>query len=302
MTTSIHCIVTRFSFRFKPDDSTDKLLSKERLDERVAMFEKYCYASITNQTCTDFYWIIIIDPLLPPEYVAKLEELITRHKQSDIYPSRGPREIWLHRWDWDVSTGQRLGEIDWIIGYLERLAIAESRQWIKPKYLVTTRLDDDDCLVDTFINLVRDEVRKRPKGLRYLSYSIGYQHYIEKKALRKQRLPMIAIGLTLIAEIDKYPICVYLGCHTHIPRYLKDPEKHPQLHKYYLANKEYPNSIAIKRKQVSERLYVIRTGGPVWIRNVHDFNLQKNIGKTSGRSQNFDEVKKILKSRFNVNL
>lgn len=297
-----HCIITRFSFRFKPDDPIDKLLSTERLDERIKMFEKYCYASIVNQTGKYFCWIIIIDPLLPNEYKQALQDLIDAHKNSENYDTKGPRDIWLHTWDWDVSTGFRLGEIDWILEYYRRRDIEAGKEWVRPKYLVTTRLDDDDCLVNTFINLVRTEIQKRPKGFRYISFSVGYQHYISKKALRKNRVPMIALGLTLIAEIDKYPMCVYLGCHTHIPRYLKDPDKHPQMKKHYLRNKDYPNSIAIKKKQVQERLHVVRTGGPVWVRNVHDFNLQKNIGRSNGKSQNFENVKKEMKTRFNVDL
>lgn len=336
----LHCIITRFSFRFKEDDSIDRLLSDERLTERVRLFEKYCYSSIINQTNPNFYWIIIIDPLLPEEYVDQLTELIERHRESEEYIKRGPREIWLHRWDWQVTTGEKLGRIDWILEYfrelhrvkhglpepeegaIERQVVSAKEQengaqvakvkvemvdpeleWKPPKYLITTRLDDDDCLVDTFINLVRKQIRQAPiHGLRYFSFSVGYQHYVQKHALRLYRLPMIALGLTLVAEIDKYPICAYMGSHTQIPNYLKDPRKHKRMHKYYKQNRDLLSNTATIRKQVADRLWVIRTGGPVWVRNVHDFNLQKNIGRSTGRQQDSTKVRQVMKDRFNVQI
>lgn len=356
----LHVIVTRFSFRFKPDDPIDPLLCDDRLVERIRLFEKYCYSSIINQTNQKFYWIIIIDPLLPEEYIDQLDDLIAQHKESEHYETRGPREIWLHKWDWEVTTGKKLGRIDWILKYFEDLhnqqfieddeeindeeiededdevldvngekmenifipkeerkydqeikiqirfdepIIPEEKKWTPPKYLITTRLDDDDCLVNTFINLVHKQFRSAPvRGLRYLSFSVGYQHYVEQHNLRLYRLPMIALGLTLIAEISKYPVCAYMGSHTKIPLYLKDPQKHEQMFALYKANKEFPSNLSMVRKQLKDRLWIIKTGGPVWVRNVHGYNLQKNIGKSSGRQQDNMKVKQVMKARFNVEL
>jgi hypothetical protein len=301
----LHVIVTRFSFRFKPTDTTDNLLSTQRLDERIAMFEKFCYSSIINQTNPNFYWIIIIDPLLPQQYIDTFNLLIQRHKSSEKYPSRGPREIWLNQWDWQidgvaVSTGHKLGRIEWILEYFNCLTIDASK-W---KYLITTRLDDDDCLVDNYINQVHSEMKISPiNGFRYLSFAVGYQHYIKQEALRKYKLPMIALGLTLITEIKKYPMCVYLGCHTHIAGYLRDPKKHADLYNMYLKNKEYPVSRNLQYKQVNDRLKIIRIGEPVWVRNVHDFNLQKNIGRNlTGQKQSLNTIKGIMKTSFGVSL
>lgn len=334
----LHVIVTRFSFRFKADDPIDPLLSDERLDERIRLFKKYCYSSIINQTGKKFYWIIIIDPLLPEEYIDQLDDLIAEHKESENYSNCGPREIWLHKWDWEDTTGKKLGRIDWILKYFEELhnqqfteeedeeeeelitdqeysqnidiqisfddpIIPEDKRWKPPKYLITTRLDDDDCLVSTFINLVNKQFRSAPvHGLRYLSFSVGYQHYVEQHNLRLYRLPMIALGLTLIAEISKYPICAYMGSHTKIPLYLKDPKRHDQMFALYKKNKELPSNLSVVRKQLKDRLWVIKTGGPVWVRNVHGYNLQKNIGKSTGRQQDNMKVKQVMQSRFNVTL
>jgi hypothetical protein len=290
--------VTRFSFRFRPDDPVDKLLSDARLDERIRLFEKFCYSSIINQTNKKFYWILIIDPLLSQKYVDQLNQLINKHKNSLQYATKGPREIWLHTWDWNESTGIKLGKLDWILSYFPDSEVKTT------KYMITTRLDDDDCLVNNFIDLVNKQLNKKPyvKGFRYISFSVGYQHYVKQQSLRFHKLPMIALGLTLITELNKYPMCVYLGCHTHILGYLKDPSKHAQMLALYQRNKDYSKNPAIIRKQFQERITVIRIGSAVWIRNVHDFNLQKNIGRNIKGKQDINKNKTILKDKFNVTM
>lgn len=290
--------MTRFSFRFKQDDPVDKLLSDERLDERIRLFEKFCYASITNQNNKNFYWILIIDPLLSQKYIDRLSDLINKHKKSLHYANKGPREIWLHTWNWEESTGIKLGKVDWILSYFDSEIVK------KTKYMITTRLDDDDCLVNNFIDLVNKQLNKKPyiKGFRYISFSVGYQHYVKRQALRLHKLPMIALGLTLITELNKYPMCVYLGCHTHIIGYIKDPTKHKQMLELYERNKDYSKNPNVLRNQLQERLTVIRTGGPIWVRNVHDFNLQKNIGRNVTTKQDIGKNKIILKEKFNVNI
>jgi len=294
---SCHCIITRFSYRFRKTDPTDKLLSDKRLDERIKLHEKFCYSSIVNQLNPNFYWILIIDPLLPEKYRSQLEELIQRHKKSENYQKKGPREIWLHTWDWDQNN---LGKLDWVFPYFDQLSQKNGNNWEKPKYFVTTRLDDDDSLVETFVDQVKTQVRKRPfiKGFRYLSFSVGYHYYVGHSSLRMTRLPMIALGLTLVAEISKYPLCVYMGSHTRIPTYIKDPNRHATMLEYYKKNKDLP----VNRRQIMDRLFVIRGGTPVWIRNVHEFNLQKNITKHYSKKQNHVKIKEILSKQFHIDI
>lgn len=296
----LHFIVTRFSFRFKEEDPTEKLLSDQRLTERVAMFEKYCWKSICYQNCPNFYWIIIIDPLLPSKYKLALEELITRHKNSSEYQTRGPREIWLHTWDWEVSTGTKLGQIDWILEYLEK----DNPSFKRPRYLITTRLDDDDCLAFNFVLKMKKRIQDQPhvKGFRYYSFSTGCHHYTKFNALKRSDTPMIALGLTLVAEIKKYPICVYLGSHTKIALYIRNPKRHPVFYQLYRRNNEYPENSLLVKRQVQDRLKVLKTMNPVWIRNIHDFNLQKNIGRRYNTKQNLSKNQKILKDHFNVEI
>lgn len=304
-----HCIITRFSFRFRKDDPHLPLLSEERMEERLRIFEHYCFPSIIHQTNPNFYWILIIDPLLPDKYREALERLIHDFKNSDLYQTHGPREIWIHIWDWD----NKLGQIDWILPYFEKYWIKMQKlslngeamenvdlNWIPPKYLVTTRLDDDDSLVFNFTDIVKSQLTRTPKvkDFRYLSFCVGYYYYSNNKTLRMTKSPMIALGLTLITVIDKYPLCVYLGSHTKIPNFIKKPELNKIMNQYHQKNRDGP----ITRTKVMDRLYVIRSGPPIYVRNVHDFNLQKNITRHRIKNQNLNKVKDILKKKFHVNI
>lgn len=299
----LHCIITRFSYRFKKDSPIEPLLSEKRLDERIRLFKQYCFPSIINQSNPKFYWIIIVDPALPMKYREQLENLINEYKDSELYSKKGPRDIWLHTWDWDHNV---LGQIDWILQYFvadwnhKQELLEDPSEWKNPKYLITTRLDDDDSLVYNFTNIIKSHLTRVPKinDFRYLSFCNGYHFYSTKKTLRLTKVPMIALGLTLITVIDKYPLCVYLGSHTRIPMFIKKPEINKIMEHYVRKNKDYP----ITRKKILDRLNVVRGGSPIYVRNVHDFNLQKNISRHHNRSQDFNKIKGIMKDKFNVDI
>jgi len=281
----IHCIVTRFSFRFREDHPYDKLLDPKRLDERVRIFRQYCFPSVANQECKDFYWILIVDPLLPEEYREQLYAIFNDFYESPLYEKRGPRKIWLHTWDWSIHN---LANIDWIMEHF-------SEQ--QPKYLITTRLDDDDSLAVNFTKMIRSNLEKsKINSFKYISYTVGYYYYSQKNTLRIQRVPLIAIGLTLITDISKYPMCVYLGNHTKIPSYLKTPNRHAKMNALYLENNDLP----VTQRQYLSRIELIRGGNPMWIRNVHDYNLQKNIARHYNKRQNLDKIKEVLWRKFRI--
>jgi Putative rhamnosyl transferase len=261
----LHVIITRFSYRFRKDDLVDKLLNPARLDHRIDIFKQYCFPSIINQNIGNFYWILIVDPLLPVKYRQKLQELIDNHKKTSL--NKGPRDIWLHNWDWDIN---KLENIDWILNYFDN----------KPKYLITTRLDDDDALSYDFIKMVQHNLKLDDTvPFKYFSYSIGWHFYTNRNVLKQSRNPMIALGLSLITDINKYPICVYLGNHTRIPRYLKTPDSHSKLFALYKRNGDLPTSI----QQVQKRLCVVKMGEPMWLRTIHGFNLQPNLKQHNKR-------------------
>lgn len=299
-----HVIITRFSFRFRKNDPKFPLLSEDRLNERVRIFRDFCFPSIAGQTNKNFNWILIIDPELPGKFKEELQSIFQNFRNSINYESKGPRNLWFHEWDWEQNN---LGKIDWILPYFSIDDLKESKpsEKLGSKYLVTTRLDDDDCLHQNFVQNVSRQILKPArdlgpiKGFRYLSYCHGYQYQVNSKILKRTRIPLIALGLTLIAEIDKYPLCAYFGNHTKVGNYVRKPETHPGMLELYQKNKDLP----VTQKQILNRLLLIREKDPSYIRNVHEFNLQKNIPRH--KTQSKDRLKmiiRIMKDSFNVNI
>jgi hypothetical protein len=293
---SHHVIITRFNYRFKKDAQVDKLLSPENLEHRINIFKTFCYPSVVRQTCPKFYWILIIDPLLPQKYFAELTDLITLHEQSNHYNTKGPRKIWLHTWDWDSN---KLDRTDWVMKYLANESQTGSTE---PDFLITSRLDSDDSLTKKFIMTVQEQFKNDRNNItdfKYISYANGYQYYVAKNTLKLTKNPMIALGLTLITKLEKWPMTVYLGSHTQIPKYLKRPELHDRMLTLYKRNNQYPTNM----KDAKARLAVYAQTEPMWIRTIHGFNLQKNLRKQSYKQINPQitrKIKDILYGRFSL--
>lgn len=316
-----HVIITRFSFRFRESDPKFPLMSEKRLMERIRIFRDFCFPSIAGQTNKNFSWILIIDPELPEKFRLELMSIFEDFRKTPAYESHGPRNLWLHEWNWEKYN---LGKIDWILPYIscnnleegeidegeiDEGEIDENKQPLSEKlgfkYLVTTRLDDDDCLHFNFVDNVARQVQRPARdlrevsGFRYLSYCHGYQYQVNSKILRRTRIPLIALGLTLIAEVDKYPLCAYFGNHKKIEQYVRKPDTHPEMLALYQKNRDLP----VDKKQILNRLLFIRSKEPAYVRNVHEFNLQKNIPRHKYQSNtHLRMISKVMKDYFQVEI
>lgn len=257
-----HVIITRFSYRFRKDYPIKNLFDSERLTRRFQLFETFCLPSVLSQINPNFYWVIVVDTELPTNYLDILWKNIAKFYSSSLYATRGPRQIFVHRWEY-TST---LAHIDW----LQKLIP------LNRKYLVTTRLDDDDSISRDFTNQVADVIRTSLiKSFKLISFSNGYYWYnqptLSYGIFKATNRPWIAIGLTMITEREKYPITVYFGNHTKLVNHIRNWKNHSMLKHYIEAAKEEYDA-----KVVLEKYEVIRKNTPVYIRSVHGFNLQKN--------------------------
>jgi len=222
--------------------------------------------------------------------------IIQTHYDSDKYPKYGPRKIYLHTWSYITD---RISAIDWVlktIGHNDKII----------PYLITTRLDDDDALNRKFVKILQHEFQKQHEKnnsfrLRYYSYNTGYYMNIDRHHIMKKKVNMIAIGLSLMARLEYYPVSVYLGDHTKIPLYLRHPEYRPDLNRFYKACHDLP----VNPEQVRRRLKVIPTTEPMWIRTIHNYNLQHNIQQipvSIGMKSSSQENLTFLGKYFNLRL
>jgi hypothetical protein len=257
-----HFIITRFSFRFKKTDPVGDLFKDDRMNRRFDLFEAFCFPSIIKQSNPNFYWIIITDLLLPNKYMNKLNYLIAKFYNSDDYKTHGPRQIFVHKWNYQYTMSDPL----WINNQVLPIIT---------KYLITTRFDDDDSLSNQFIQLIADELSTPINGFRLISYQHGYYWYphpnLEYGLYKPSIRPFIAIGLSMIVEYSKYPITIYFGNHTKLAYFIKNPEDHKLIKKLYTINNDY-----VDDNNYPDRVNLVKISSPIYIRTVHDYNLQKN--------------------------
>ena len=61
-----HFLLTRFNLLlWNKDKEGGKVRSMKWLDHRFALFERYCFPSIKNQSCQNNVWIVLFDSLTP---------------------------------------------------------------------------------------------------------------------------------------------------------------------------------------------------------------------------------------------
>jgi hypothetical protein len=268
------------------------LFDEKRLERRFQLFETFCLPSVLSQINPNFYWVIVVDPELPTQYLDMLWKHIAKFYTSSLYATRGPRQIFVHRWTYTTT----LAHIEW----LNKLFVIP----LNRKYLITTRLDDDDSLSRDFTNQVAENLRNSTvKGFKLISFSNGYYWYNQPSLtyglFKATNRPWIAIGVSFIVEREKYPMTVYFGNHTKLTQYIRNWKNHSMLRHYIeLAKEEYDV------KNAAEKYEVIRKNNlPIYIRSVHDHNLQKNEKNEYLNKSDTTTLKRVaLTSLTNLNV
>jgi hypothetical protein len=120
-----HVIVTRFNL---PSRGHESLIRARHnwLEDRIRLFERHCLPSVAGQTCRSYSWIIYFDPQSP----RWLQEWIGRHAAQGHFQPIFKEEV--HRADL----------LDDVRGVLGRPHGSR---------LLTTNLDNDDCLARDFV-------------------------------------------------------------------------------------------------------------------------------------------------------
>jgi len=121
-----HYIFTRFNWGWLDNLNRDRhgqpVNTQEWLKHRCELFEKYCLPSIVNQTCQDFTWLVKFDPRTPEELIAKYKRYCT--PVFEKFP--------------DYVKKQN-----------------------NPKWIITTRLDNDDFYHIDYIKIIQSMFNKK---------------------------------------------------------------------------------------------------------------------------------------------
>jgi hypothetical protein len=130
-----HFILTRFNLRKKGWDETksqSKVLTDRWMENRLKLFEQYCYSSIKSQTVKNFEWLVFFDTNTPEIYREKINELAS--KFSNFIP---------------IYT-------DGMENFYPSIKKEIASRLTAP-FLITTRLDNDDSLHQDFVKEVQNQ-------------------------------------------------------------------------------------------------------------------------------------------------
>lgn len=148
-----HFLITRFNIVEKTWFDVDKhgqpTCDDKWMEHRFELFEKYCVPSVRAQSCKKFTWLVMIDKHTPTEYRQTVAEL-------------GGTVL--------LTTTNWLEEL--------QLFLKDKARW-----LITTRLDNDDAIAPWLIQQVQDNFTNQ--RFTFLDFPVGYR--LKNGILHKHR-------------------------------------------------------------------------------------------------------------------
>jgi hypothetical protein len=124
---------------------------KDWCRRRLELFETYGLPSVANQTSDNFLWFVFFDYTHTPSFVKSTIKLWQEQRCPSLVP------IYVDTFTPDILRKK-------IIPYIETQDDA----------VVTTRLDTDDALVPTFIEILQKIIMKNPEFRGFINFDIGY--------------------------------------------------------------------------------------------------------------------------------
>ncbi|TXG38852.1 glycosyltransferase [Seonamhaeicola maritimus] len=190
-----HFVITRFNLRqsiWGSDKKGVELNNNIWLKNRYDIFEKYCFPSMRNQTNLDFKWLVFFDETTPQLFREKNINLNKVFSQfTPIYVK------------------------DFEAFHVELPEIIETNLEANFKYVITTRLDNDDCFHKDAISVIQEHFTNKKRSIIDLSNGLTLQVSGEYKlALRKNVVsgPFISLCENLI--LNEPILTVYNREHT----------------------------------------------------------------------------------------
>lgn len=203
-----HLLMTRYNIpvHFGPRGAKWDPLDPDYLSQRQRLFERFCIPSVQRQRCKDFQWIVFFHPDTPAKYTDVLDGIATV-----VYAS-APNEC--------LELARKMADPD------------------GPN--ITTRIDNDDAIADTFIGEIQKAAKSRPSDKPYvLTFPLGaYVSLSRARYYRKHYVSNPFLTLVEPKEIDR-PI------------------------------------LFLNHSRVEERFPIeeIETRDPMWLSVVHDTNV-----------------------------
>jgi hypothetical protein len=231
-----HFIITRYNV--KPDGENfgkhHAINTEKWMDHRFSLFRDFCFPSIVNQTNQNFVWLIFLNADTKPVFSEQISSLINEHKHF--------RTIF----------------IDGFGEFFKTLRSVIHEEMQGEKYLITSRLDNDDCIRRDFIQEVQNQFQMQHKCI--IDFPHGLSLEIEPRIRLAFRKITMNPFISLIENAASF--------HTVM---------------YYFGHRQWKNSgaeiISIKHRRV-------------WMQVIHKYNVS-NTFKGFWLTGGFDLTKKF---------
>jgi hypothetical protein len=152
-----HFLLTRFNVRVNYHKSKPGIgLNRDWLEHRFELFDRYCFPSVQGQSNLNFKWLVFFDRETPEDFQHKIKEYTKWNNFIPVYI------------DYRNYLGNRFVQPT-ILNYIER----------KTRYLITSRIDNDDAIALNFIEIIQNNFRYQ--DFEFLNFPNGY-------VLAKQKL------------------------------------------------------------------------------------------------------------------
>lgn len=230
-----HFIITLFNLRnFPLSNNNDYESWLKWTRNRIELFKEYCLPSLINQSSKTFNWLLFFDTDTPEEFNEFFKELSSFSFIHICYCK---------------------GIEDFIVNYTQEVKkrIGRSIKWI-----ITTRIDNDDCLHRDAIKTIQKNFVDRHKFL--ISLASGYVLNITDRTLSHYYYPMSPF-ISLIEAYDNEIKGVFE----------KEHSKWDSLHLSVFKEiwLEYFNKKARKSRFILNK--------PLWIQIIHGDNVSNSF-------------------------
>jgi hypothetical protein len=241
-----HFILTRFNLRlwWKEDKRGGAILTEEWLEERFRLFEKFCLSSVMNQKCQSFKWICLFDEGTPEMFRRRVDGY--RERCPQFYPF-----------------------------YLNEVETKHFQQFFQSKVyeladkgderLLTTYLDNDDCLRDDYVEKTQELAEKVRFGT-IITYKFGIQYYADMNLA--VRIPYKNNHfLTYYEKLTSEPRTVWGFWHFSIFKYkgirvmtVDNPKNPVWVEVIHKGNIDNDVKMTLSHKLITDRKYMGRFG------------------------------------------
>ena len=184
-----HYLITRFNLRKKGWDVTknnEALLTEAWMEDRLKLFGDYCVPSVAAQTNRNFTWLLFFDSSTPQRFREIAEALLSDMENAKIFYVDG---------------------MDAFYPEIKRFVNADAES---ADYLITSRMDNDDCIHREYIQSIQDEFKSQD----YMAVDIikGFSLQVEPQFMLGKKEHAFNPFISLIEKNDD-PKTVWFNDH-----------------------------------------------------------------------------------------